>query len=406
LILNSKPLHPKQYEICSEMFESNVKYNLVRCGRNFGKTVSISTGVERHVTESKPTTVYVFSHTYGAVMDVFEPLFSDFSEAGMIINSVQGKSIYLINGSKIKFYSFDKYENIRGKNFADYLFVDEARNLSDFGWNSVLKQCCYSPKKVYFFTTPKGKNWIYTDIYLKTISDPKNYKDYHGTTFDNPTIADFEKESMLSHEGTDLFLQENMAEFIDSGGEVFQNLDSLFVLEKFAEKSAINYGGVDIAKEVDKTSIFVLNQKKECCYQKSFNGVDFEEIANCIIEVIKKFNCTFTIESNSIGAAVIELIKKKGYFNKLNIFHTNPTSKPALIQKLRYCLQQKELKLPKTLQQTKKELEIYEYKLLPSGAIGYSAPKGAHDDDVMALGFAVNEWDRMNSKKTTSIFTV
>jgi hypothetical protein len=43
------------------------------------------------------------------------------------------------------------------------------------------------------------------------------------------------------------------------------------------------------------------------------------------------------------------------------------------------------------------EMEIFEYEILPSGKIRYSAPNGFHDDCILSLAMA--NWSRVNPKR-------
>jgi hypothetical protein len=93
-----------------------------------------------------------------------------------------------------------------------------------------------------------------------------------GTTFDNPFIPDAEKENLLKLQGTDIYRQEILAEFIDSGGSVFKGTDQLLICNQ-ETKTNNNYyfTGVDIAKESDYTVITTMNQHKEIVEIEKFN---------------------------------------------------------------------------------------------------------------------------------------
>jgi len=408
LELNGQSLHPKQDEIAMQMYSNNTKYNNCICGRNFGKTVLLREGVFFHATYEK-CKIYVISANFGVLSEIFSSIIEVLSESGWIYSSVKGHAMILINGSSIEFYSYDKPEGLRGHNFANYIFFDEAAKLADWAWDYIVQQICYTPKKVYTFSTPRGKNWYYK-FCQRASSDPYNFVNFKGTTFDNPYIPTFEKENIMSHEGTDLFRQEALAEFIESGGEVFNNIDSLFVLDEYA-RSENNTGGIDFARENDYTTIWILNKRKELVYHESFTGLDFDYIDERCKHAMKKYNCRFFGEKNNIGAPTIERLHKQGYKKQIIEFNTTSSSKSPLIQGLRYTLQHKEMKLLKlkdnrAMEKIKSELESYEYKLLPSGQVGYSAPKGLHDDEVMGGALAIHSWNYFNNRKETSFKSV
>ena len=66
-------------------------------------------------------------------------------------------------------------------------------------------------------------------------------------------------------------------------------------------------------------------------------------------------------------------------------FATTGHSKQGLIQGLMTALEQRLITFP-SIPELLTELKIFEYDRLPSGAIRYQAPEGAHDDEVMAPG--------------------
>ena len=81
-----------------------------------------------------------------------------------------------------------------------------------------------SGKKVLFISTPKGKNWFYELFQLGESPDFEDYQSYKGSSYDTPYIQLVDIEDARRVLPENVFRQEYEAKFIDSGGEVFQNL--------------------------------------------------------------------------------------------------------------------------------------------------------------------------------------
>jgi len=243
-----------------------------------------------------------------------------------------------------------------------------------------------------------------------TQTDPNNFLYLHATTFDNPRIPDFERKIMELHSGSQLYKQEYLAEFIDSGGEVFTNIDELFTLPAYSswKKTA---GGIDIARNTDFNVQYVLNEKKELVYHSSFSGKDFNTIDQSIENSIKKFGTEFLIDATGVGAPVCERLEKNNdgsqrYAKYIERMVFNSTNKSHMINKLRYSIQNNEIKLLnidfENMKKIKNELECYEFRLNEdsTGAIKYGAPKGMNDDEVVALGLSNEKHNTVFNKKS------
>jgi hypothetical protein len=101
------------------------------------------------------------------------------------------------------------------------------------------------------------------------------------------------------------------------------------------------------------------------------------------------------VEANSIGDAVYEMIRKK--YKSVKPFITTNTSKENIIRRLISDISDLSLELPSPnlFEPLYKELQMFQYKYLPSGRITYQAMAGFHDDCVMSL--AICNWNRIEN---------
>lgn len=404
ITLSSQKLHKKQFELANAIDKSIGKYNLVCCGRNFGKTILLINLLLKQALTKSDKLIYFISQTYSFSNTIYKQIFSILKNTGLIRSANKGESIELTNGTVIEFYSYNNWDNLRGYNFADIIFIDEAAKISNTAWNEVMKYICISNNKlVYLFSTPRGKNWFY-DLYTKSLNN-YNYQFFKATTYDNPHISDDEKAGLDLAAGTDIWRQEVMAEFIENGGEVFNKVEEAFILPTFAHSKQKKYFiGVDLAKSVDFTVIIVLTELREIAYFKRFNKTDYETINNEISNVIKQFAPYGFIETNNFGGTVLETQHKRGYGKYVQGWTATNETKGEIIRNLILKFQEQKIFLTPHLTELKQELEQFGFKITSQGNITYAAHGSGHDDCVIALALA--NWAVHNFYDHTGIWSM
>ena len=403
LNLFSRILHAHQYIVAKFLQKSKAKYKIFCCGRTYGKSFLLIE-ILKEKANLKNKVIYFISQTYEFSGEFYDLLFKAFEYSDFIVAKKRGKFIQLKNGTIIKFYSYDNYDNLRGHNNANFIFLDEAAKLCNNGWEEVLQYCCdpVGVIEVYLCSTPKGKNWFYR-VALQA-SQNSNYELIRASTYDNPLLTPLAKERLDSEAGTDRHRQETLAEFIDDGGEVFPNVSNCFVLPTYKTlgKGEDCFAGVDIARFNDWTVITVLNSKKELVYFDRFQQQDMQLIADKIMLVIKKFCCKIAIERNNQGIIIIKLLKmmeKGAYGYLIKEFETQGDkggvegTKSIIVNELVFAFQLNEIKLLKkennrNMREAEFELNSFEQHTTPKGATTYKGHGKTHDDIVISLALA------------------
>jgi len=406
-------LHNKQYEIALKCQKSEAKYRIINTGRGLGKTFLIPELMKMFGLQNNKTTFYI-SHTYTLANLMYNKLYAQFDKLKLVVSKKRGKYFELKNGARFEFYSFDKYDNLRGLNHANFIFLDEASKLSNHAWQDVVSFICRPSgvQHVYFISTPKGKNWFYQEYYASL--DNANYLYLHATAYENPLIK---QDTILIYDslkGSKTYLQEIMAQFIEDGGEVFDDISRMFILDKYAiSLKGRYYAGVDIAIINDYTVISILNEKKELCYFIRFNNQDHEKIMLAVIFVIKKFRCKVGIEQNNQGAKVIEMCQNYeggNYKRYIFPFQTQGNkggvtgSKNMLIQDLIVSIDRNEIKLlkkdsNKSMWIIEAEFSSYSKRTSSFNNIIYGK-NGINDDTVMSIGLANHMCNKYEKKYT------
>lgn len=380
IILKSQPLHPKQFELAKRIDESKFKWIMLCLGRSFGKTTLMLNLLIKSALTNDNTTIYLITQTHTftkKLLDQIQKVLKPF-----ITTYNKGTLIELQNGTRIEGFSYNEQDNLRGNNFGEIIFIDEAAKISDQAQETVLSQMCFVAKKVYLVSTPRGKNQFY-----KKYRETRNLLYLHASSYDNPFIPDEEKEALRKLEGNRIYNQEILAMFVESGGGVFNDITSL--RNRAPLKQSKNYyTGIDLANSVDFTAIVTLDEELTIVDFERFNQTDsYEEIVNKIVRHQKKQNSHLCVETNNFGAIIIEQLFKKG-LKSIKEFTTTNTSKNEIITSLRFKLSQGLINTAIDIPELINELEIYDYSITKNGNITYSAPQGLHDDCVMALAFA------------------
>ena len=380
--LKSQPLHPKQLEFAKRIDECKLKWIMLNLGRNFGKTTLMNNLIIKTALTNDDTTIYVITQTQTFTKKILEQLHSVLKPFVTTYN--KGEIIKLQNGTEIQGFSYNEYDNLRGNNFGKYIFIDEAAKIQDIAQDSVISQMCFTAKRVFLISTPRGKNQYYKK-YRNT--NPSHMLYLHGTSYDNPFVPEIEKEGLRKLKGNRIYEQEIEARFVESGGGVFNDVTTLQSRVPL-KQSKTYYTGIDLAKEEDFTVLTTLNEDLTIVDIERFNKTEsYEEIVNRIIRHQKKWNSHLCIETNNFGAIIIEQLFKRG-IKSIKEFTTTNQSKNEIITSLRFKLSQGLITTSIDVPELISELEQFDYAITKNGNISYSAPQGLHDDCVMSLAFA------------------
>ena len=379
----SRP-HPAQQEI----LDAEKRFNVVVCGRRFGKTRMALLRSLKPVLHGLP--VAYFAPTYKMLtefwreaVELYKPVITETSKAEHRFN--------VIGGGSFSMWSLDSADTVRGRKYALAL-IDEAAmvpNLED-AWNAVIRPTLTDYEGgADFYSTPKGLNYFYT-LFTRG-QEPSNteWQSFQKPTSSNPYIKQSEIDSASVDLPLDVFRQEYLAEFIQGEGAVFRNITANLYAggeQPETHKGHITVAGVDWGAVNDFTAISIACEtcKKELELDR-FNKIEWDFQRKRLVVLLDKWNVGFTVaEENSIGSPNLEALQKQLPNRRIIGFMTTAQSKPPLIQSLALCLEQQEMKWLNIPIATR-ELEAYEAKRNEvTNRIQYSAPEGFHDDTVIA----------------------
>lgn len=401
--------HPDQLHKIELIEDPKVKYIVLTTGRQWGKTMLAENLLLKWGLENNDSTLLWVSPVYSQCRKVFTdivnaiegtPILKDANKSNLNIN--------LINGSKLLFRSGERQDSLRGYTI-DYLIVDEAAYLRDDVWNLVLKQTTLvRGKKVLFISTPKGKNYFYRLAVRGLSEDDPQYITLVGSSYDTPFISTQELEEAQRTLPEDIYRQEILGHFVDSGGEVFTNIDNYCIINSFTpvQQGKRYYAGVDFGRQHDYSVLTIMDDDGRVVYMYRDRHKPWDEIIKNMADKLKIYKAHTQVEINSIGDVLFENLKKM--YPNVYPFQTTSSSKQNIIEDLIYATNELNISLPTEdlFPPLYQELKLFTYEYsVKTRNIKYSAPEGSHDDTIMSLAIAYNSLKERKTKGVYNIYT-
>jgi len=377
-------LHPAQQQIIDEAR----RFNVLACGRRFGKTMLGIDLIIDKVLDGYP--VSWFSPTYKMLAEVWKEIVQTTKPLQTRV-AKQEHRVELITGGVIDCWSLDAADSVRGRKYARVI-VDEAAmvpNLYD-SWQAAIRPTMtdYVGSDAFMLSTPKGVDFFF-DCFSRGVDDQQSdWKAWQKPTSENPYIDPAEIEAARRELPDQIFRQEYLAEFLQNSGAVFRNIDACLRADSSQHQGHRLFAGVDWGQKHDFTVISVLCAT---CRQEveldRFNKIEWAFQRARLKAIVERWGVqAVMVETNSIGSPNLEALQREGM--SVRGFETTGSTKPPLIQSLALALEREECRfLPDPVGRV--ELLSYESRInSTTGRVSYSAPDGGHDDTVIARAIA------------------
>lgn len=377
--------HKGQKAVIDGFANSEHKFCIVSCGRQFGKSLLGQNLMLYWLLQSKSKGAWI-SPVYKQCQKIFEELVNASHQIIKQANKADLK-ITFINGSTLQFLSTDNYDTIRGYSF-DYAILDEAAYIKEQAVNeAILPTLSALGKKCLILSTPRSKNWFY-NWHVRGRTPNKTYISFEGKSIDNPYVDPEFIESQKQSLPTEIFKQEYEAIFSEATNDVFRNLDLVCILNEWNEPEPNRryYAGIDTAISNDYSVCAIFDDQGQTARIIRINGQSLDEIGDTFKYYLKRYAVKSTyIETNGMGQGMFELIRKAGI--KTTAFTTTNESKTRGVRKLLNDIEVAEVLLPskELMPECYNEMSSYTYKISANGTISFSHPNGLHDDIVDAL---------------------
>lgn len=377
-------LHPKQAEVKDGL----TRFNVLCCGRRWGKNVFAHEYIVDGLLEGMPVgwgspTYKNLTEDWRTLTELLAPVTTRISE--------QERRIECVNGSVLEMWSLDHADPIRGRKYGRFVLNEAAYvpYLVDT-WNKILRPTLIDLKgDALFCSTPNGLNGFHV-VYSWGTGGAADWKSWHFTSYDNPHIDPAEIDGHRATATEAEFKQEYLAEFVQSTGAVFRNLEAALTApqqEPAEHKDHTIVGGVDWGKSNDFTalSLVCVDCGREIAIDR-FNEIDYMFQVDRLETMHKRWGVKrWRVELNSIGAPLFEQLQRRSL--PVVGFQTTATSKRPLIEGLALAIERGDITLLPD-EAGRAELQAYTSRETETGHRVYSAPDGMHDDTVIARALA------------------
>lgn len=378
-------------------------WTIVCAGRQSGKSKLAKYQTVKWAYENDNALIWYVTPSEGQSRKVYLEMIEILMPMGVITKKLCSKGnimIELNNKAKIEFKSAAAEDTLRGSSIA-FLVLDECAFIKRETIEVILLPSMnVTGKKILVCSTPQGKNYFY-ELWMRGKNGNPDYKSFKFTSLDNPiankkTIAD--AKLTLPEE---MFNQEYMAEWTD-GAAVFKHISELAVLEPISKplQNTSYYIGIDIGLINDYTVISVLNDKGQMVWIDRFRGIETPDV----IKRIEAANSLFkpkkiSIEANNQGLPIIQSLSIQ-----VDSFQTTEDSKSEIINQLMAAFSSREIQILNN-EDLKTELTAFIFEYSKSGRVKFHAANGFHDDMVMSLAIAYDQYIKNKRTGGYAIYT-
>jgi hypothetical protein len=259
LIVRLKKRHPKQEEI----IQTARRFNVLKCGRRFGKTALAEELVIDPALDGFPVAYY--APTYKDLSDFWHELLGIVNEVIESKNE-QLKQIRLLTGGVIDMWSLDEPDSGRGRKYKRVV-IDECEKAKklEVAWQGTIRATLTDYKgDAWFLSTPKFGDTFFKQIHHYR-DDPDKVNEWQGwtyTTYDNPFMDPYEIDAARKTLADPYFRCEYLAEDVILSG----------MLWAFAFDNKKHVGKVEIDRKKIVYLSFDFNRNPICCYVSQWYG--------------------------------------------------------------------------------------------------------------------------------------
>lgn len=379
---------PRPHVAQARVLAESSRFNVMVCGRRFGKTMLGIERASRAALDGYP--VGWFAPTYKDSAEAWRELVRTLS-AVIVRKSETEKRLELVTGGMIEVWTMgDPGSSGRSRKYKRVI-VDEAAKVPQLeeAWTESLRPTLADYRgDAWFLSTPKGRNYFWRLFNMAAEYD--NWRSWQMPTAANPFIHPDEIEDARRQLPQSAFAQEYLAEFTDDAGAVFRNVRGCVDEALPLEGPSIHrryFGGLDWAQLNDFTVVAIVDDTGALVALDRFNQVAWAVQYGRVATMTERWRPVHGLaELNSIGSPNLEQLQAQG-LRQWGGFTTTNESKNDVILALALAFERGEIRIPNDPVLIA-ELESFEATRLPSGKWRYSAPDGMHDDTVIALALA------------------
>ena len=348
-----------------EVFEDPTRFKIIAAGRRCGKSRCAAWKLILEALGSDKGQVFYVAPTQGQARDIMWDVLIELAHPVIKSTHVNNMQITMINGAKISLKGGDRPETMRGVSLK-YLVIDEYADVKPEVWEQILRPALADLKgEAMFIGTPMGRNHFYELFQYAEISDDPDWKGWHFTSYDNPTLDPNEIKAAERSMSTYSFRQEFMASFEAMESEIFK--EDWLVFDNEEPKDADYYISVDLAgfseegknktknAKLDETAISIVKVGQDGWWVKQIvhGRWGVEETARKIFEAVTQNRpVSVGIEKGALKNAVLpylsDLMRSNSvYFNIVDLNHGNQKKVDRVVWSLQGRMEHGKIKLNK-----------------------------------------------------------
>jgi hypothetical protein len=271
----------------AEFWASGARFKAFVGGVGSGKTWA---GAVEVWDQPARSTGMILAPTYPMLRDATLRTFLDLSrEAGVLASFSKSElKATLVNGTTAIFRSADDPERLRGPNLG-WFWMDEAALMQQMTWLIMIGRLRERPGRAWATTTPKGKNWLYTEF-----SDGTHHKIIQASSRTNIYLPDGFLASLDASYSPLFARQEVEGDWIDESHDLLIPTSwidrSMLAVRPVGVPTGTRRIAVDLAKGTgrDRTVAYVADDLGLLALVAS-NTVDLTAAANLVHDLSVRF---------------------------------------------------------------------------------------------------------------------
>ena len=307
----------------------------------------------------------------------------------------------------IEFRSADDPDALQG-DAVKSVVVDEADRMKRDSWESLLTTITQTRAPARVISSPKRRAWFWELCRTGMNLTSEKRKRLHAgdssvtpsgvfymncPTSINPYVQPEVIERMRTLLPERAFRCYYLAEFPESDGIVFRNIDNCFDDKiRFEENPNPNekyIASLDLARHSDYCVLIIGSVQRRCIVNiLRWRGSTWESSWRKALSYAEAYNnAEVIIDCTTYGDPILEQMQMADTPCHVEGYNWAGKSKGPLIDSLVLGIEKADIHIPKekATDWCKEELEIYEFDISESGNVHYSAPEGQHDDFVASL---------------------
>ena len=371
---------------------------VVKSKRQVGKSIVAVLLLITYALQGKCTSICV-EPTQAQSRRVFKQL-CDFLQGSNTITSANATllTIEFVNGSEVLFKSAEQKDNLRGFHCSGLMVIDEGAFIEKSVYDILYPTCDAANSPVLVISTPLFCSGEFYDLFMRSKDGDPNVQSFDWSIYDTSIFLPPAKLEYYRRTISPLkFKSEYLAEFISEGSYVFGQIGN--AVEGYSPKPSV-YGGIDwgAGNGEDYSVLTLLDEDGAITRIWSSKDKDSVEQIREISSIINDIPTlkSVQVEMNSIGKVFYDNLRI-ATTKELKKFTTTNESKRRIIEQLIQAFQTNDITIPND-DELIRELQHYNMEKTAKGYT-YNGADGVHDDYVISLALAYDNYLKKNNNK-------